>query len=118
MKSCNTCGNSFTCNTSPRETCWCDRYPPILSPNPKEGCLCPDCLHQKMKETITQFVIEVVEGRQNNVATKYANKTLIEDIDYYLEDGKWVFTEWFHLKRGDCCGNACRHCPYDHKNVK
>ncbi|MEZ0130904.1 DUF5522 domain-containing protein, partial [Flavobacterium sp. LBUM151] len=19
---------------------------------------------------------------------------------------------WFHLKRGTCCGNNCRHCPY------
>ncbi|MFK7953861.1 MAG: DUF5522 domain-containing protein [Ekhidna sp.] len=29
-----------------------------------------------------------------------------------------VFTEQFHLKRGFCCGNACLHCPYKHKNVK
>ncbi|MCG9881787.1 MAG: DUF5522 domain-containing protein [Bacteroidia bacterium] len=23
-----------------------------------------------------------------------------------------VFTEAFHLQRGYCCGNGCRHCPY------
>ena len=28
-------------------------------------------------------------------------------------DGRTVFTAAFHLKRGYCCGNGCRHCPYD-----
>lgn len=32
--------------------------------------------------------------------------------DYYLEDGNWVFTEQFLLRRGWCCNNGCRHCPY------
>ena len=31
---------------------------------------------------------------------------------YYLENGKVVFTPEYHLKRGDCCGSGCRHCPY------
>jgi len=30
----------------------------------------------------------------------------------YIEDGKTVFTEAYHLKRGYCCGSKCRHCPY------
>lgn len=37
--------------------------------------------------------------------------------DYYLENGLLVFTAAWHLKRGSCCGNACRHCPYGHTNV-
>jgi len=32
--------------------------------------------------------------------------------------GFTVFTELFHLKRGTCCGNKCRHCPYGFENVK
>jgi len=28
-----------------------------------------------------------------------------------------VFTELFHLERGKCCGNQCRHCPYGWDNV-
>lgn len=32
--------------------------------------------------------------------------------------GYTVLTELSHMKRGSCCGNACRHCPYDHCNVK
>ncbi|MEL6719163.1 MAG: DUF5522 domain-containing protein [Bacteroidota bacterium] len=42
---------------------------------------------------------------------------LVENIDYYIEQGRWVFTAEFHLKRGKCCGSGCRHCPYDHVNV-
>ena len=44
-------------------------------------------------------------------------KELIQDIDYYIENGNLVFSEWYHRKRGSCCGNGCRHCPYDHENV-
>jgi Family of unknown function (DUF5522) len=33
--------------------------------------------------------------------------------DYYFsEEGYLVFTEAYHLKRGYCCHNSCRHCPY------
>jgi hypothetical protein len=32
--------------------------------------------------------------------------------DYYLEGATVVFTAGFHLRRGYCCGNGCRHCPY------
>ncbi len=33
--------------------------------------------------------------------------------DYYFnEDGLMVFTEAYHLKRGYCCKNKCRHCPW------
>ncbi|MGN6602700.1 MAG: DUF5522 domain-containing protein [Ginsengibacter sp.] len=42
-------------------------------------------------------------------------KSCIEGIDFYLEKSFCVFTAWFHLKRGYCCKNACRHCPYGFK---
>ena len=48
---------------------------------------------------------------------KMKRKILVENEDYYIENGRWVFTEAFHLDRGFCCGNACRHCPYEHINV-
>jgi hypothetical protein len=41
------------------------------------------------------------------------NKDFIQDKHYYLESGRVVFTALFHLERGSCCGNNCRHCPYD-----
>ncbi len=36
---------------------------------------------------------------------------------YYNEQGYIVLTAKYHLERGHCCGNGCRHCPYDHINV-
>ena len=37
---------------------------------------------------------------------------LIEFEDFYWENGLMVFTEKYHLKRGHCCKNKCRHCPW------
>ncbi|MDB5121740.1 MAG: hypothetical protein JWN56_2958 [Sphingobacteriales bacterium] len=37
---------------------------------------------------------------------------LIENEDFYWENGFMVFTESYHLKRGHCCKNKCRHCPW------
>ena len=38
---------------------------------------------------------------------------LVEGEDfYYNEQGFRVFTEKYHLKRGFCCKNGCKHCPY------
>lgn len=37
---------------------------------------------------------------------------------FYYENGKLVMTEQYHYSRGYCCGNGCKHCPYNHKNVK
>jgi len=35
-----------------------------------------------------------------------------EETDYYFEGGYLVFTKEYHLKRGHCCKNDCRHCPW------
>ena len=32
--------------------------------------------------------------------------------DYYFDGPYMVFTAAYLLKRGTCCGNGCRHCPY------
>ncbi len=39
--------------------------------------------------------------------------------DYYInEQGLMVFTAAYHRKRGHCCRNGCKHCPYGYKNTK
>jgi hypothetical protein len=39
--------------------------------------------------------------------------------DYYFSpEGYIVFTEVYHLKRGYCCNNNCRHCPWKKKQEK
>jgi len=36
-----------------------------------------------------------------------------EGTDYYFnEAGLMVFTAVYHLKRGYCCKNKCKHCPW------
>ncbi len=42
---------------------------------------------------------------------------LEEGIDFYYENDLVVLTEKYLLRRGYCCGNNCRHCPYEHVNV-
>ena len=41
-----------------------------------------------------------------------SKKNFIENIHYYLEDGKVIMTEKYHVERGSCCGSGCRHCAY------
>ena len=41
-----------------------------------------------------------------------------EKVDYYFnEDGLMVFTAAYHLKRGYCCKNKCRHCPWGYGKI-
>jgi hypothetical protein len=42
---------------------------------------------------------------------KSSNGLLPEDF-YINENGFMVFTEVYHQKRGYCCKNGCKHCPY------
>ncbi len=40
---------------------------------------------------------------------------LVEGVDYYInEDGNFVFTKEYHLKRGYCCKNKCLNCPWSY----
>lgn len=43
------------------------------------------------------------------------NQPLVEGVDYYVENGLWVFTADYLKKRGYCCKSGCRHCPYGYK---
>ncbi|WP_394332776.1 DUF5522 domain-containing protein [Lutibacter maritimus] len=43
----------------------------------------------------------------------FMNTTPLEEGDFYFnEQGYRVFTEQYHLKRGYCCKNGCKHCPF------
>ncbi len=37
---------------------------------------------------------------------------LVENEDYYMDHGLMVLTARYHLRRGYCCDQGCRHCPY------
>lgn len=46
------------------------------------------------------------------MADDFNNKQFEEDDFYFTPEGYRVFTEKYLLKRGYCCKNGCRHCPY------
>jgi diphthamide synthase (EF-2-diphthine--ammonia ligase) len=56
------------------------------------------------------FSYDIEEAHR--VACKNDSNTYIDPSTGYS-----VFTEEALRKRGKCCGNGCRHCPYGHFNV-
>ncbi|MGB0871174.1 MAG: DUF5522 domain-containing protein [Flavobacteriales bacterium] len=43
----------------------------------------------------------------------FSYKKELDPEDFYKSpEGYIVFTETYHLKRGYCCKNLCKHCPY------
>jgi len=51
---------------------------------------------------------------QQAYVREFGNKLL--PTDFYYENGYRVMTKSYHIRRGYCCGNGCRHCPYQPKN--
>ena len=39
-------------------------------------------------------------------------EALTEGEDYYFDHGLMVLTARYLLRRGYCCEQGCRHCPY------
>ena len=37
---------------------------------------------------------------------------LVEGEDFSMENGYRVMTEGYLVRRGYCCSNGCKHCPY------
>ncbi|MCC6138935.1 MAG: cysteine-rich CWC family protein [Bdellovibrionaceae bacterium] len=90
---CSMCQLQFGCGAA-SGNCWCMDVALVQKiPNELKGCLCPECL-----KTFS--------------ADKVESPLLAETEDFYLENGFMVFTEKYLLKRGYCCKNNCRHCPY------
>jgi len=59
-----------------------------------------------------------VPTSDNEQVENWPISILKEDVHYYMENGYMVFTELYHKTRGSCCGNRCRHCPFDYINVE
>lgn len=115
-KVCTVCGVVFKCGqTESNGGCWCNNFPPLFSPDPVNDCMCPDCLHNKTKEKIDEYVAHMTPEKalhENKAKELPSTRHYVEGIDYYKENDNWVFTAWYHLKRGHCCESGCRHCPY------
>src|SRR4051812_17686104 len=97
QKVCSNCSVDMTCGSNEGQ-CWCMVYTPLADVVEGQDCLCEACL----KEAIEK-------------ASSSSTKTSEQEADYYIENGFYVFTSSYHLKRGWCCKNGCRHCPYGYK---
>ena len=109
---CSSCQKTFTCDNS--KSCWCTKLPEFLSlSNQKQSCLCPKCLSNSFKQFIEQSISEQgLTATLEKTAQYYDDSALLEHFDYEIEDGYYVFSKWFLLKRNSCCGSGCRNCPY------
>lgn len=122
-KTCSHCQATFDCSGCTTGACWCMAYPAIFSCAAVDGiardCVCPNCLTAMTKahieQTIDRRAVHFIAPAE---ALACQGQPLIEGLDYTVENGLWVFTRWYFLKRGECCGNACRNCPYGHMNVR
>jgi Family of unknown function (DUF5522) len=118
---CVQCNTNLHCGVQNIDACFCNQYPAILQPeNDVKTCLCKACLHDAVKqkvETITNNFTAQQAIDNNWIKDLPKAKELIEGIDFYIENGFYVFTKWHHLKRGYCCKNGCRHCGYDYQKL-
>ncbi|MFM8440369.1 MAG: DUF5522 domain-containing protein [Acidobacteriota bacterium] len=53
------------------------------------------------------------ETQKSVPSSTYAREPLVEGLDFYYDNGLMVLTARFLRRRGNCCSNDCRHCPYE-----
>jgi hypothetical protein len=58
-------------------------------------------------------------GIFDHVFDSDTNDTPVEGVDYVMSpQGYRIMTEFYLVKRGYCCSNGCKNCPYSPKAVK
>lgn len=73
------------------------------------GSYCEECALRKLS-----FAVRQIEENFDPSVNSYSHLSvpMLEHIDYNIENGLFVFTKWYHIRRGYCCGNGCRNCAY------
>lgn len=58
-------------------------------------------------------------GIFDNMFDTGPDESPVEGVDYMMSpQGYRIMTEFYLVKRGYCCSNGCKHCPYSPKAVK
>lgn len=110
-KICTHCKAPIACKADDIENCDCTKVTlsnatKLFLANSFHKCLCNACL--------TKFE-QMQEYAQTHEFSKRRSQ-MEEGVHYYIENGYFVFTELYHLMKGQCCQNGCRHCVYGFKN--
>jgi hypothetical protein len=111
--SCPRCGSHIDCRPEAIETCACAQI--SLAPVTRDylaetnyDCLCNRCLTE----------LDALARKADQDTFPQPGAPLTEGVHYYLENGLWVFTEYYHLLRGYCCRSGCRHCAYGFRKAE
>lgn len=110
-KHCSNCGKKVLCRVNDIVNCSCSNIE--LSPQTRQfllktyfDCLCNHCL-EELNNKITQ-------AANSSFPTK--KEEFMGGVHFYREGNMWIFTELYHILKGNCCGNGCRHCAYGFKS--
>lgn len=117
MNTCPDCGEILNCTV--QHACWCFELPNILEINDTGKCFCRKCTLSLIAGNIEAYLTELTSDKREYIKSLGVPVKLIENIDYYInEAGDFVFTQWYHLRRGFCCGNGCINCGWKQKRGK
>lgn len=112
QKYCPRCNAPFVCKMGDIGNCQCGTV--VLSEEATAflsktyfDCLCKDCL----------LHINQITKAARPYQYPVQKEMFIAGIHYYKEKDTIVFTELYHVLRGYCCGNGCRHCAYGFKKL-
>jgi hypothetical protein len=118
--SCPLCGEANQCRVANgclyKGACWCEHatVPSHVLRFLIEGRLeAPACLCRRCLAALARHAPGLDDPAQILARVREEIAAGPGPGDSYLDDlGRVVFTAQYHLKRGYCCGNGCRHCPY------
>jgi hypothetical protein len=119
---CPVCGGDNRCRVAKghlyKGPCWCEE---IIVPGHilralagdrfEPACLCRSCLETsaRLSQELGDPAAVLRKIREQLQGPRLPDP----EEDFYLDrNGNTVFTAAYHLKRGTCCGNLCRHCPF------
>jgi hypothetical protein len=115
---CPVCGSPNHCRIAAghayKGDCWCNASTVpahilhFVAEKLATACLCERCLDG--------LAYYAQYSRDPRAILDMLHKEIRKDLnspDFYSDrQGRVVFTAAYHLKRGYCCENNCRHCPY------
>ena len=102
---CPLCAGPNDCQLCPSATgngaCWCgaanipeELLARVPATTARRACVCRGCVASFYRQRAATNPLRLLPG------------------DFYFAAGLMVFTEAYHRRRGYCCDQDCRHCPY------